>query len=146
MTPAWLMALGLAGALVGAGLAVGALPVADLAAEASRRAELALAGGFGLILIAAAAIVLVGLLTKGIGMQRTSWLVAATGAMAILLGGVAQANRDAIRLAVFSLATGPQGVAAEKYADQVGGETFDHSAWDALLKQHVAPGGWVNYA
>lgn len=140
------MALGLAGALVGAGLAVGALPVADLAAEASRRAELALAGGFGLILIAAAAIVLVGLLTKGIGMQRTSWLVAATGAMAILLGGVAQANRDAIRLAVFSLATGPQGVAAEKYADQVGGETFDHSAWDALLKQHVAPGGWVNYA
>ncbi|MEO0966214.1 MAG: DUF547 domain-containing protein [Planctomycetota bacterium] len=146
MPPAWLMALGLAGVLVGAGLAVGALPVADLADRVSRRTGSAVLVVAGLIAAVLAAIVLVGLLWKGIGMRRTAWLMALTGAAAVLLGGVAQANRDAIRLAVFSLATGPQGVAAEKYADQVGGETFDHAAWDAMLKQHVAPGGWVNYA
>ncbi|MEM9251636.1 MAG: DUF547 domain-containing protein [Planctomycetota bacterium] len=140
------MALGLAGMALGAGLAVGALPLADLADRALRRPGLAAAGGVGLIAAVLAAIVVVGSLTKGIGMRRTAWLVAMTGAAAVLLGGVAQANRDAIRLAVFSLASGPQGVAVEKYADQTDGATFDHGAWDGLLKEHVAPGGWVDYA
>ena len=42
---------------------------------------------------------------------------------------------------------GPPSVTpTEKYAGQPDGVKFDHSAFDALLKQHVDPDGWVDYA
>ena len=41
---------------------------------------------------------------------------------------------------------GPPAVAmADNYPDRPDGPTFDHSAFDRLLKKHVAPGGWVDY-
>jgi len=43
----------------------------------------------------------------------------------------------------------PRVVLAEAYADRTDGATFDHSAFDALLKRHVNDddgGGWVDYA
>ena len=33
----------------------------------------------------------------------------------------------------------------EAYQNQSGGPTFDHSAFDALLRRHVDPDGWVDY-
>jgi hypothetical protein len=35
---------------------------------------------------------------------------------------------------------------SEAYASQSGGDTIDHSAWDALLKRHVNERGGVDYA
>ena len=39
----------------------------------------------------------------------------------------------------------PTVTAAEKYEKKPGGPTFDHSAWDALLKRHVNGRGGVDY-
>jgi len=42
---------------------------------------------------------------------------------------------------------GPPAVAmAESYSEAPGQATFDHSAFDRLLKKHVSPDGWVDYA
>lgn len=42
---------------------------------------------------------------------------------------------------------GPLTVAlVEAYAEDNGGPTFDHSAYDELLREHVSQDGWVDYA
>jgi len=39
----------------------------------------------------------------------------------------------------------PRVTLTEAYVEAPGGPTFDHAAFSALLRQHVAEGGWVDY-
>ena len=86
--------------------------------------------------------------TDAAGPRRAGWpwsATAAVGAAAILLGIAAWAwtDRTAIRARF-----GPTTVVlAEAYPQTAPGQAppFDHSRFDALLKQHVDADGWVDY-
>ncbi|MEO0587581.1 MAG: DUF547 domain-containing protein [Planctomycetota bacterium] len=142
----WMAGAGLAATAAGVGLCVAATPARDIVGQIARDGALIWASFVVLIVATVAAIVFGSLTTRGLGMRRTAWLTAAMGVVMLTTGGVAMANRGTIRLAVFTLATGAQGAAVERYADQAAGEDFDHAAWDGLLREHVADGGWIDYA
>ncbi|MBI2921165.1 MAG: VTT domain-containing protein [Planctomycetes bacterium] len=73
------------------------------------------------------------------------WVAAAGAALAVTAAAaavVANVNAGRVR-ALF----GPPSVKMEEaYARKPGGPRFDHGAFDALLKRHVKPGGFVDYA
>ena len=84
----------------------------------------------------------------GAAPRPTGWpwsATAAVGAAAILLGAAAWAwtNRTAIR----GRFGAPTVVLAEAYPQTSPGQAppFDHSGFDALLKEHVDADGWVDY-
>lgn len=80
---------------------------------------------------------------------RWPWGSLAAAALAFVslgLAGWALANQDLIRGYVERLAGLPPAVeSTEKYSERPDGPTFDHSAFDELLRKHVDSAGWVDY-
>ncbi len=75
---------------------------------------------------------------------RDHWgtAVAVVGAAIMLAAAVfTSLNRDAIR----GLFGPPVVELKENYEEKPDGPTFDHSAYDALLENHVSVDGWVDY-
>ena len=73
-----------------------------------------------------------------------AWAVA--GVVVLAAGGLALANKKAVTHVVEGLIGVPPSITPqEHYAEKPDGPTFDHAAFDALLKAHVAEGGWVDY-
>jgi uncharacterized membrane protein YdjX (TVP38/TMEM64 family) len=73
---------------------------------------------------------------------RLTWRLPVSALVALALGLWAHAQSDVLRYAF-----GPPLVAAvETHAGNTGSAAFDHSAFDALLREHVDQNGLVDYA
>jgi uncharacterized membrane protein YdjX (TVP38/TMEM64 family) len=76
------------------------------------------------------------------------WRTAALAAAAVVIFGIAaltQLNPGLLKKAMAGLAGPPPAELEEAYEARPEGPHFDHSAFDAVVKQHVAQGGWVDY-
>jgi uncharacterized membrane protein YdjX (TVP38/TMEM64 family) len=72
--------------------------------------------------------------------------VAAASLVLLAASVVASTRQESIRGRIErALGLPPAVVAHEAYADEAGGARFDHSVFDALLRQHVDPDGLVDY-
>jgi len=77
------------------------------------------------------------------------WGTAAMVVIATLLVAVAvyvQFRPHAVERLIGALFGPPAVTIGERYPDDAGGATFDHTAYDELLERHVSAGGWVDYA
>lgn len=83
--------------------------------------------------------------TATAGPARVSVGTVVTATLAVVMSAVAAvayANPSVVR----GLFGPPQVELQEAYADSIDGVTFDHGAYDALLRAHVDADGWVDYA
>jgi uncharacterized membrane protein YdjX (TVP38/TMEM64 family) len=72
--------------------------------------------------------------------------ITAAVALAMLVAAVSVQLKPELLRRVFGGLLGPPRVTLrEAYATKPDGPAFDHSAYDKLVKAHVAPGGWVDY-
>ena len=71
-----------------------------------------------------------------------SGLILAIATACVIAGWVAFVQRDSIRNLLFP----PRVELIERYADEAGTATFDHTAFDALLSSHVDSDGLVDYS
>lgn len=74
--------------------------------------------------------------------RSRAWMLPIAAVIASALTAGVWFERSAIR-AFFDP---PEATLQEAYSQSTEGQTFDHSAFDALLKNHVSEGGWVDYA
>lgn len=72
---------------------------------------------------------------------------AIAAAVLLVIAIAAQFQSDKIAGVIKPLVAGgpPKVTLKESYEPKPDGPTFDHSSFDAILKQHVEPGGWVDY-
>ncbi len=75
------------------------------------------------------------------GVRLGATAIPAVG-LAVVFIGLCTELGQRVGLALFGP---PKAQSNETYATQPDGPGFDHSPLDRLLKQHVAPGGWVDY-
>ena len=81
--------------------------------------------------------------------QRWPWGVTITALVALLLictATYARFNPQTIDRMIGGLFGPPRATLTEAYDRNPAGPTFDHSAFDGLLREHVDDNGWVDYA
>ncbi|MFG0330544.1 MAG: VTT domain-containing protein [Phycisphaerales bacterium] len=64
----------------------------------------------------------------------------------VSLAAVAHAREESIERFIVGLFGPPPVVSEEAYEPRPDGPTFDHGAFDELLRRHVRDGGWVDYS
>lgn len=74
------------------------------------------------------------------------WFGLIVFALAAVLAACAAHNRGGVESLVSSLFGPPDVALAEQFEDKPDGPTFDHAAFDGLLRKHVDENGWIDYA
>ncbi len=78
---------------------------------------------------------------RGRAGRKRLWPLAAGAIVTAALAAGAEVGKERLG----GLLGPPRAALVEAYENTPGGAVFDHSRFDALLRRHVAPGGWVDY-